>query len=127
MLGNDEKRFLELRTKFLTEMEELDLKIDQLTDRRNELMGLLDGYVGETTEETADSDQNFVVTNEKIDEALVEFVKSHRKVQRPEIQDFFAGWNISPDQIRRSLERGKRRGLIKVTGRSKAAVWTAVK
>lgn len=121
MHGKDETAFLRLRAKFVAETEKIEQKIEELVARRDELINLLDGTVfEEIVEEEPPTD--------KLDQdhALSEFIRKNQPVKRPEINAFFEGQNLSSDQIRRALERCKRRGLITVEGRSKSAVWTAV-
>lgn len=124
-LGNDEKKFLELREGFVSELEELNQQMEELMERRNILVALLDGRL-----ENNEVDDTLPSTNPEkldIDYALQDFIRSNGSTKREHINDFFTDWNLSQDDIRRALERCKRRGLIKVKGKSRAAVWTAVK
>ena len=120
-LGNDEKKFIELREGFVAELNELNEQLEELMERRNILVALLDGRL-----ENNEPLQEFDYTKEDLDTELVDFVKKHKNVNRSDINNFFAEHDVDGDDVRRALERCKRRGLIKVNGRSKAAVWSAV-
>jgi hypothetical protein len=130
MYGKDEKAYMALGAKFREEVAQIDKQVEALTARRIELMALLDGDILESDEgDLIDVPQgsSFIIPNSRIDEALVDAIKKNPGIKRAAIDEVFLGRNISPYQISRSLERCKRRGLIQVKGKSKAAVWTAVK
>lgn len=134
-LGNDEKKFLELRSKLFDELEEVEKQIERLDERRDELTCILDGSYGASrfnkpVEEKISPENEFppqLSDKQKIDNLLVDFISMEGPAKRADINDFLESRNLSPDDVRRSLERNKRRGLIRVKGRSKAAVWSAVK
>ena len=126
MLGNDEKKFMELRSRFLNELEELEKQMTALTDRHNELLNLLDGTVQTYSEESTYEPVSFdTFDKDQVDNLLVDFVQRNSGCKRAEIDEFFN--YLHPGDVRRALDRCKRRGLIKPTGRSKSATWSAVK
>ena len=125
-LGYDEKKFMELRSKLFDELEVLEKQIAELEERREELTCILDGsYTVSRFNE--DPPQEPVDFREHIDNALVDFITMNPAAKRPAIDEFFESWNLSHDDVRRALERCKRRGLISPVGRSKSATWHAVK
>ena len=121
-LGNDEKKFIELREGFVAELNELNQQLEELMERRNVLVALLDGRL-----ENNEPHREFVLDKDQLDELVVGFIAVEGPVQRAAISSHFEGEGADPDDIRRALERCKRRGLIKVKGKSKSAVWTAVR
>lgn len=121
MYGKDEKMFQALGAKFRQEMSDIEKKIDELQARHDELKTLL--YEEPAIDETPSTNPDRL----ERDYALSDFIRENGSVKREQINEFFEGSNLSSDEIRRTLERCKRRGLIKVKGRSRGAIWSAVR
>lgn len=131
MYGNDEKKFYELRSQFFTELNELETKIEELTERRNALLNLLDGSVGDADfeEKVEEKVEENVVEDEATwrEDFLLTFLFNNPGSAKVDIRDVFNKHprDTSEQDLKRLLESMKRRGLIVNEGRGRGSIWYA--
>lgn len=142
MYGPDETTYVELRNKFVQEMNDIEEQIRNLDDRWNELHGLLAGedrMVGTTVilEEVDAVDDSLMEAKarreKKMDAALtkddtdlgniIQYLKMNPGTSRSTLQNLPVFRDLN---MKRLLEKGKRHGKIVNTGLGRASVWSAV-
>lgn len=129
MFSNDEKLYMELGQRFRDELAQVDKQIQELQERRNELLHML---FPEPTKELAPKAGTDVPTHPKMrksDEtlnSLVDFIRQHPGVGRQELEEGWCPQGMSAKALGNVLTRAKRRGLIASTGPGRNAVWAPV-
>lgn len=121
--SDEEMQFLKMNLKLREELGRVNYEIDKLEDRRRDLIALIDAEIdlddlGEAQEETLED------YKARLDKALFGFIKQFPGTRRAVILESFTDYDA--DEIRRAIDRLRRRGLIINEGRAKSSKWYAV-
>ena len=125
MYTKEEKQFIDLRNKFLAELQEIDKQILNLELRKEIITSVLNGNVIEEPEETVVDEPIEVSDNERIDERVLTMLEHHSGSAKRELDEVIPEYE--PKVIERSLKRLQRRGLAQVIGKAKNSRWHYVK
>lgn len=130
MYNEEEKQYAALRVKFKAEIAQLEQEIEKAMERLERLRTLVygDPAVDEESDDsldlTTESVQEVTVGGDsrpKIDKALLRYLEKNPGAKRSEIVDGLKSYGVL--DVKRAMDRVRRRGLIVSEGRARAAAW----
>lgn len=123
MYSKEEQQFLDLRSKFVNELAEIDTKLNALEERRALLMDILAGVtVSEIAEEL---EEPVLITLDEgalrtaIEKDVLATVKSVPGTKYSDVVELFASYDA--DEVRRAITRLKNRKQIRSEGTGRAS------
>lgn len=119
MYTEEEKQYLALTDKFKAELVEIEEQIAELTRRRDVIISVLDGTAEVEPEGSA---SQLADPSDPAFETLISYIEKNPGITRAEILE---QWNMDAKDLSRVLNKGKRRGVLHVEGKSRAAKWYA--
>lgn len=137
MYTKEEKQYLALTEKLRTQLNDIEQQITDLTaqrnreieelmSKRNQLKAVLNGQADLIEEEVyAETPEENYTDEESNLLNLVDYIKRNQGINRARLVDVWLPSDMDAKDLSNLLARGRRRGLLIVEGKSRAALWYA--